>query len=255
MNKVLLICREMTIVHAPCLVQGITGEKVGVSKFSPKHSCHILELTPEAYEKNAKALMQACHIALRRWEPHFVFEEVPEKVREFWDGYNAGMDGEDSKEEASFEWSLGRSAAIEKELTSLLESDQENVPAPTGRMQTMDTIASPEITAETMKAADEYAATLTRPYGEQAMEALASAPMRGDLMGAPDTVPTATIVECGHRLKEMAGLDGIHLPPVTPETKYWSLMKIAKMEGADLSKCKTNAERARAINEKRCQPR
>lgn len=223
MNSVLLINREMTIVHAPCLVQGISGEKVGVSKFSPKHSCHILELTPEAYDKNAKALMQACHIALRRWEPHFVFEEVPEKVREFWDGYNAGMDGEDSKEEASFEWSMGRSAAMEKELTSLLESDQENVPAPTGRMQ--------------------------------AMESLRTAPMAGDLMGAPDTFPTATIAECGSKLKEMAGLDGIHLPPVTAETKYWSLMKIAKMEGADLSKCKTNAERAKAINENRCQPR
>lgn len=73
-------------------------------------------------------------------------------------------------------------------------------------------------------------------------------------MGAPDTFPTATIAECGSKLKEMAGLDGIHLPPVTAETKYWSLMKIAKMEGADISKCKTNAERAKAINEKRCQP-
>lgn len=240
MNSVLLVNREMTIVHAPCLVQGINGEKIGVSKFSPKHSCHVLELTPEAYEKAAKPLMQACHIALRRWEPHFVFDEVPEKVREFWDGYKTGLDGWPIPIGSCYERRVGNACAYGK---TLEEWSKE-------RAERLD-----ELTEQFDANQDEAAAKAPPIYGMQTMESLANTPMDGDLMGSSDTFPTATIAECGAKLKEMAGLDGIHLPPVTAETKYWSLLKIAKIEGADISKCGTNAERAKAINEHRCQPR
>lgn len=245
MNSVLLINREMTIVHAPCLVQGISGEKVGVSKFSPKHSCHILELTPEAYEKNAKALMQACHIALRRWEPHFVFEEVPEKVREFWDGYNAGMDGKELQDEASYETRLGHeSAAVKPQMSEATEAmfESEHIEYAGEVVYSMPKDTFPE-------AAD----TIDRPTPEPIASSLigsledASKFMEG-VSWSEETMPLDKVPEFFKKTFRIG-------PEITAKTRYWSLIKAAKDEGVDISKCKTNAERAKAINEKRCQPR
>lgn len=89
----LLINRDMGSCHQPTLIQGWGGEQIGVSRYSTKHNCHIFEMPVDAYNKVAQSLMRASHIALRRWEPQFVEETVPDAVREFWQGYKAGMDG------------------------------------------------------------------------------------------------------------------------------------------------------------------
>lgn len=254
MNSVLLVNREMTIVHAPCLVQGINGENIGVSKFSPKHSCHILELTPEAYEKHAKVLMQACHIALRRWEPHFVFEPLPKKVQEYWDGYNDGLDGKTHAEGEPIARQIGYTHGF----LELPEPERKDV--------------------------------INRAYGEETMEALASAPMKesaaSSLIESPEeaakfmdgvawskeTIPLDKVIaffkdtlrigpaitaETMKAADEKAAGKSIifcTLPAITERTKYWSLIKAAREEGVDITKCGTNAERAKAINEHRCQP-
>lgn len=238
MNKILLINREMTIVHAPCLVQGISGEKIGVSKFSPKHSCHVLELTPEAYEKAAKPLMQACHIALRRWEPHFVFEPLPKKVQDYWDGYNDRLDGKTHAEGESIARQIGYTHGF----LELPELEQKDV--------------------------------IHRAYGEETMEALASAPGFDSGMGligkkteliqyAEGEIPAGKVGQffrdefpIVHEAMTKAAHEAIESirPVITERTKYWSLIKAAREEGVDLSKCGTNAERAKAINEHRCQP-
>lgn len=93
MNLVLLLNRDMGSCHQPTLIQGWGGEQIGVSRYSTKHNCHIFDMPVDAYNKVAQSLMRASHIALRRWEPQFVEETVPDAVREFWDGWNAGMDG------------------------------------------------------------------------------------------------------------------------------------------------------------------
>lgn len=76
---VLLLNRDMGTGHSPTIVQTWLGKKVGVSKYDPRYNCHSCELTLEDYEKHAKSLMQAAHVALRRWEPHFVVEDEAPK--------------------------------------------------------------------------------------------------------------------------------------------------------------------------------
>lgn len=93
MTIVRLLNRAMTICSPPTLVQGWGGEQLGTSRYSPAHNCHILELPVEMYNRFAESLMKGAHQFMRRWEPQFIEEPMPDVVREFWDGYKAGMDG------------------------------------------------------------------------------------------------------------------------------------------------------------------
>lgn len=93
MTTVLLKNRAMTICSPPTLVQGWGGEQLGTSRYLPAHNCHILEIPVEMYNKFAETLMKGAHLPMRKWEPQFIEEPTPDAVREFWDGYKAGMDG------------------------------------------------------------------------------------------------------------------------------------------------------------------
>ena len=89
---ILLINRGLTYVNQPQIVQGINGERIGVSQFDPPRSCHTLKLAPADYEKHAQTIIGTAHLAMQKWEPHFVVEPVPPAVKDFEDGYELAMD-------------------------------------------------------------------------------------------------------------------------------------------------------------------
>lgn len=91
--SVVLLNRSLAGFDAPQYVQGLNQEQIGISKFDTKYGCHSLTITLEQYEKFAKAIAECSHLAMRRWEPHFVVEPLPEAVQKFWDGYNLGLAG------------------------------------------------------------------------------------------------------------------------------------------------------------------
>lgn len=76
---VLLYNRNLTSVCAPQLVTGSNGQIIGTSKFDQSRSFHTLELNLEAYEVNARAISETSHLAMRKWEPHFVMDVVVEE--------------------------------------------------------------------------------------------------------------------------------------------------------------------------------
>lgn len=114
-THVLLINRYLTIVTGPQRIQTFDGVFLGVSAFDKAHSCHTLKLPMDVYEKNAKGIMDAAHLAMRKWEAHFVAGEVPEPVKQFWDGYNAGMDSGNQQFSDDVNWSAGYVAALKPE--------------------------------------------------------------------------------------------------------------------------------------------
>lgn len=112
MNKVVLLNRSLTISAPPVLVQGWGGEQIGVSRYSPPHNCHILELPFDVYNRFSETLMKAAHQMTRKWEPKFVEEAIPNAVQEFQAGYNIGMEGKLLPDLASESAKAGHIAAL-----------------------------------------------------------------------------------------------------------------------------------------------
>jgi hypothetical protein len=75
--KILLYNRNLTSICAPQIVTGSDRQIIGTSRFDGSKGFHTLELELEVYEKNAKAISEVSHLAMRRWEPHFIVGEVP----------------------------------------------------------------------------------------------------------------------------------------------------------------------------------
>lgn len=90
---VILLNRSLQGFDAPQYVQGLNQEQIGISKFDTRYGCHSLTLSLEDYEKYATSIAGCSHLAMRRWEVHFVPDVAPDAVKQFADGYALGIDG------------------------------------------------------------------------------------------------------------------------------------------------------------------
>lgn len=204
-THVLLVNRYMTIVTGPQRIQTFDGVFLGISAFDKAHSCHTLKLPLDVYEKHAKGLMDAAHLAMRKWEAHFVAGEVPEPVRQFWDGYNAGMDSGNQQFSEDVNWSAGYVAALKPE--PMFEEEE--------------TAPQEKIDDSIRYEGENLRVGIERVGQEEKMK------LEGQAIGGVDTLTiTQTTTVCAN------DLDG---------KPFFSLKKIAKDEGVDISECEDNA--------------
>lgn len=218
-NHVILLNRGLGSCHQSQIVQGYGGEFVGNSRYDSRFNCHSVTITNERYEQIAASLSQAQHIALRRWEPHFVVEQEVTEIAHFRQGYDAGLDArgcidsEGALMPFSPAWHAGYQAA----------------------QGTLQIPESHEVLADVSETCsfehDSVAGGFSR-IGQEECLTREGQQQHNALLNKPSFIE------------------------ITERTHHLTLKKIARQEGADISACVTPAEKVAAIlaNRQKLQP-
>lgn len=107
--KIILANKDFGYGVQPQRMQGMSGSTYGISRYSPQHLCHIIEMPLTDWLKCRGDVHRSVGMRMRCWYPWDIV--IPDAVQQFAQGYEAGLDKRELPEGATFATQSGWTAA------------------------------------------------------------------------------------------------------------------------------------------------
>lgn len=107
--KIILANKDFGYGVQPQRMQGMSGSTYGISRYSPQHLCHIIEMPLADWLKCREDVHRSVGMRMRCWYPWDIV--IPDVVQQFAQGYEAGMDKKELPDNATYATHAGWTAA------------------------------------------------------------------------------------------------------------------------------------------------